>query len=159
TERISSSTIALPPRSACHRACAKGQVTDLPLRVLFVSRCEGPPGRKFPHPSPSSEGLNGCGFRNLDRRVQWCLLDAENFQSLLEQVRELHRLADEVTRERARFDAYVQARLRWDDRKAPVLPAAQRDLADEAVEALSKPRLSSVQSRQLYRAFFRKSGR
>ena len=81
------------------------------------------------------------------------------FQSLLEQVRELHRLADEVTRERARFDAYVQARLRWDDRKAPVLPAAQRDLADEAVEALSKPRLSSVQSRQLYRAFFRKSGR
>ena len=39
--------------------------------------------------------------------------DEEKFQSLLEQVRELHRLADEATRERARFDAYVQARLRW----------------------------------------------
>ena len=86
-------------------------------------------------------------------------LNEKNFQSLLEQVRELHRLADEATRERARFDAYVQARLRWDDRNAPVLPAAQRDLADEAVKALSKARLSTVQSRQLYRAFFRKSRR
>lgn len=86
-------------------------------------------------------------------------VDDEQFQSLLDQVRELHRLADDVTRERARFDAYVQARLRWDDRNAPVLPAVQRDLADKAVEALSKPRLSSSQSRQLYRAFFRKSAR
>jgi hypothetical protein len=86
-------------------------------------------------------------------------VDDEKFQSLLDQVRELHRLADEATRERARFDAYVQARLRWDDRNAPVLPAGQRDLADEAVDALSKPRLSSSQARQLYRAFFRKSGR
>lgn len=109
----------------------------------------------------TESSLYGCGFRNLDRRVpkKLCLSTRRTFQSLLEQVRERHRLADEVTRERARFDAYVQARLRWDDRKAPVLPAAQRDLADEAVEALSKPRLSSVQSRQLYRAFFRKSGR
>ena len=43
-------------------------------------------------------------------------VDDEKFQSLLDQVRELHRLADEATRERARFDAYVQARLRWADR-------------------------------------------
>jgi len=86
-------------------------------------------------------------------------LDDEKFQSLLDQVRELHRLADEATRERSRFDAHVRARLQWADRNAPPLPAPQRDLADEAVDALSKPRLSSSQSRQLYRAFFRKSGR
>ena len=85
--------------------------------------------------------------------------DEEKFESLLDQVRELHRLADEVTRERSRFDAHVQARLRWDDRNAPPLPAGQRDLADQAVEALSKPRLSSTQSRQLYRVFFRTSRR
>jgi hypothetical protein len=86
-------------------------------------------------------------------------IDDETFESLLDQVRDLHRLADEATRERARFDAYVQARLRWDDRNDISLPTGQRDLADEAVEALSKPRLSSSQSRRLYRAFFRRSGR
>ena len=79
-------------------------------------------------------------------------VDDETFESLLDQVRDLHRLADEATRERARFDAYVQARLRWDDRNDISLPTGQRDLADEAVEALSKPRLSSSQSRLLYRA-------
>jgi hypothetical protein len=81
-------------------------------------------------------------------------VDDEQFQSLLEQVRELHRLADEVTRERARIDANVRARLSWDDRNAPHLPPQQREVADEAVEALSKPRLSRSQSKQLYKAFF-----
>ena len=99
-------------------------------------------------PASSTPGTNGV-----------VPLDEEKFQSLLEQVRELHRLADEATRERARFDAYVQARLRWDDRTAPALPAAQRDLADQAVDALSRPRLSTLQSRQVYRAFFGKSSR
>jgi hypothetical protein len=80
--------------------------------------------------------------------------DDEQFQSLLEQVRELHRLADEVTRERTRIDANVRARLSWDDRNAPHLPSQQREVADEAVEALSKPRLSRPQSKQLYKAFF-----
>ena len=78
----------------------------------------------------------------------------EQFQSLLEQVRELHRLADEVTRERARIDANVRARLVWDDRNAPHLPPQQRQIADEVVDALSKSRLSSSQSKQLYKAFF-----
>ena len=86
-------------------------------------------------------------------------VDDENFQSLLDQVRKLHRLADEATRERARFDAHVHARLRWDDGNAPPQPPIQRDLADEAVDLLSKPRLSSSQSRQLYRVFFRRSNR
>ena len=86
-------------------------------------------------------------------------MDEGQFESLLDQVRELHRIADEVAREKVRFDAYVRARLSWDDRNAPPLPQAQRELADEVVEALSKPRLSSTQSRQLYRTFFGTKGR
>ena len=81
-------------------------------------------------------------------------MDDEQFQSLLEQVRDLHRLADDLSRQKVRFDAHVRARLSWDDRNAPTLPSEQRDLADEVVDVLSKPRLSSSQSRQLYRAFF-----
>ena len=81
-------------------------------------------------------------------------VDDEQFQSLLEQVRDLHRLADELMREKVRFDANVRARLSWDERNAPPLPPGQRDLAEKVVDVLSKPRLSSSQSRQLYRAFF-----
>ena len=81
-------------------------------------------------------------------------VDDDQFQSLLEQVQELHRVADEISREKVRFDAHVRARLSWDDRNAPPLPREQRDLADEVVELLSKPRLSSSQSRQLHRVFF-----
>ena len=76
------------------------------------------------------------------------------FQSLLEQVQELHRLADEISREKVRFDEHVRARLSWDDANAPPLPAGQRDLADEVVDVLSKSRLSSSQSRKLHRVFF-----
>jgi hypothetical protein len=75
------------------------------------------------------------------------------FQSLLEQVRDLHRLADEVTRESTRLHENVRARLSW-NRDPPVLPSEQRKLADEVVEVLAKPRLSSSQSRQLQRVFF-----
>ena len=80
-------------------------------------------------------------------------VDDVQFQSLLEQVRELHRLADEVTRESTRIHANVRARLVWDP-KPPPLPQEQREIADEAVEILAKPKLSSSQSRQLHRAFF-----
>ena len=79
----------------------------------------------------------------------------EEFQSLLDQVRDLHRLADEVTREKTRIDENVRARLSW-DRNAPVLPPEQRALADEVVEVLAKTRLSSTQSQTLQRAFFGK---
>ena len=82
-------------------------------------------------------------------------IEDAQFQSLLEQVRELHRLADEVTRERARIHTNVRARLSW-GRDVPHLPPEQRKVADEAVEALSKSQLSSSQSRQLHRAFFGK---
>jgi hypothetical protein len=80
-------------------------------------------------------------------------IDEPQFQSLLEQVRDLHRLADEITRESTRLHANVRARMTW-DRNPPSLPAEQRKVADEAVEALSTPHLSSSQSRQLQRAFF-----
>jgi hypothetical protein len=80
-------------------------------------------------------------------------VDDQQFQSLLEQVRDLHRLADEVTREASRLRANVQARLSWEP-DPPTLPPAQREIADEVVEILSKPRLSSSQARQLQRAFF-----
>ena len=78
-------------------------------------------------------------------------IDDEQFQSLLEQVRELHHLADELTRSR-RLHENVRARLTWTD--PPPLPGEQRKLADEVVETLTKPRLSSSQSRQLQRTFF-----
>jgi len=80
-------------------------------------------------------------------------VDDIQFQSLLEQVRELHRVADDLTRESTRIHANVRARLAW-DRNPPSLPAGQRRLADEVVEILEKPRLSSSQSRRLQRAFF-----
>jgi hypothetical protein len=79
----------------------------------------------------------------------------KEFQSLLDQVRDLHRLADEVTRESTRLHENVRARLSW-NRGPPVLPSEQRKLADEVVEVLAKPRLSSSQSRQLQRVFFGK---
>jgi hypothetical protein len=81
-------------------------------------------------------------------------MEGEKFESLLDQVRELHRLADELSRERSKFNAHVRARLIWDDQNAPPLPPRQRNLADEVVEALSKARLTTAQSRQLYRVFF-----
>jgi hypothetical protein len=80
-------------------------------------------------------------------------IDDPQFQSLLEQVRDLHRLADEVTRESSRIHANVRARMSW-DRNPPTLPPEQRKVADDVVEALSTPRLSSSQSRLLQRAFF-----
>lgn len=82
-------------------------------------------------------------------------VDDTQFQSLLEQVRELHRLADEATRETTRIHANVRARLSWDP-NPPALPQVQRTIADEAVEILATAKLSSSQSRQLHRAFFRK---
>jgi hypothetical protein len=83
-------------------------------------------------------------------------VDDAQFQSLLEQVRELHRLADQVARETTRIHANVRARLAR-ERDPPTLPPAQREIADEVVEILAKPRLSSSQSRQPQRAFFGRS--
>jgi hypothetical protein len=80
-------------------------------------------------------------------------IDDVQFQSLLEQVRELHQRADEITRSSTQIRANVRARLNW-ERNPPTLPPEQTKLADEVVEILAKPRLSSSQSRQLQRAFY-----
>ena len=79
-------------------------------------------------------------------------IDDDVFQTLLEQVRELHRRTDEITRSKWMVRENVRARLSWND--PPSLPRDQRALADEAVEALDTPRLSSSQSRKLGRAYF-----
>jgi hypothetical protein len=80
-------------------------------------------------------------------------IDEQKFESLLDQVRELHRIADELTREPVRLHDHVRALLRW-DRSAPTLPTEQREIAERAAEALSTPRLTSGQSRRLHREFF-----
>ncbi len=79
-------------------------------------------------------------------------IDDELFQTLLEQVRELHRRTDELTRTKSRLHENVRARLNWSP--APSLPEAQREIADEVVEVLNRPRLSHSQSRELYRTYF-----
>lgn len=79
--------------------------------------------------------------------------DDVEFQSLLEQVRELHRRTDELTRSSARMHANVRSRLAW-DRDPPSLPPEQARVADEVVDLLARPRLSSSQLRQLQRAYF-----
>ena len=79
-------------------------------------------------------------------------VDDEHFESLLEQVRDLHRRADELTRS-PRLHDHIRARLSC-SREVPSVPSDQRELADEAVDALASPRLSSVQSRRLQKTFF-----
>jgi hypothetical protein len=101
----------------------------------------------FPGVPPNIETARR-GFR------RW-VMDDEPFQTLIEQVRDLHRRTDELNRSKAQsVHANVRARLSWNT--APSLPEHQRDLADEIVEALSTPRLSHAQSRQLWRAYFGK---
>lgn len=79
-------------------------------------------------------------------------MEDEVFETLLEQVRELHRRTDEVTRSKTRLHQNIRARLSWND--PPSLPADQREIADEVVEALALPRLTNAQSRKLYEAYF-----
>jgi hypothetical protein len=74
------------------------------------------------------------------------------FQTLLEQVRELHRRTDDITRSKSRVHENIRARMSWND--PPSLPPDQRELADEVVNALGNARLSSAQARQLWRAYF-----
>ena len=69
-----------------------------------------------------------------------------------EQVRELHRRTDEITSSKTRMHDHIRARLSWNDQ--PSLPSAQRDPADEVVEAPGNARPSTSQSRQLWRACF-----
>jgi hypothetical protein len=81
-------------------------------------------------------------------------IDDEVFQTLLEQVRDLHRRTDEVTSSKTRVHNNIRARLSWSD--PPSLPPDQREVADEVVEVLATPRLSTMQSKKLWRAYFGK---
>ena len=56
-------------------------------------------------------------------------IDDEVFQTLLEQVREMHRRTDEITSSKTRMHDHIRARLSWND--PPTLPSAQRDLAGD----------------------------
>ena len=67
-------------------------------------------------------------------------------------MRDLHRRTDELTRSKTRVHENIRARLSWN--VAPSLPTEQREIADEVVEALTQPRLSTSQSRLLYRTYF-----
>jgi len=80
-------------------------------------------------------------------------IDEEKFDSLLDQVRELHRLADELTRSPG-IRENVRARVDGWPAEAPSIPMDQRKVADDVVDALTTPRLSASQSRLLRRTFF-----
>jgi hypothetical protein len=74
------------------------------------------------------------------------------FQAQLEQVRELHQLAHELSHT-PRIHSNVRARL-YAYPNPPSLPQEQRELADAIVELIKNRRLSSRQAGQLERAFF-----
>ena len=80
-------------------------------------------------------------------------LDEAEFESLLDQVRDLHRRTDEITRSKSRLHEHIRSQLRW-ERTPATVPPEQRDLAEQVVEALSTPRLSTSQARRLYEAYF-----
>ena len=88
------------------------------------------------------------GFRTLTAVT----VEDRQFETLLDQVLDLHRRADELTRS-PRLHEHVRARLAW-SRDVPLLPRAQRDVADEVVTVLETRSLSPAQSRALHRAFF-----
>jgi len=80
-------------------------------------------------------------------------VDDAQFQTLLDQVRQLHQRADELRHSSTRIHENVRARLSWDP-QPPALPPDQSELADEVVELLGRTQLSSLQFRQLQREFF-----
>jgi len=80
-------------------------------------------------------------------------LDEAEFESLLDQVRDLHRRTDEITRTKSRLHEHIRSQLRW-ERTPATVPPEQRVLAEQVVGALSKPRLSTSQARRLNEAYF-----
>ena len=62
-------------------------------------------------------------------------IDDEVFQTLLEQIRELHRRTDEITSSKTRMHDHIRDRLSWND--PPSLLRPQRDVADEVIEVLA----------------------
>ena len=107
-----------------------------------------------PRPPPRcgrEQRSSDCGERLHTQSVS--PLDEAEFESLLDQVRDLHRRTDELARSKSRLHEHIRAELRW-ERKPPTIPSEQRALAERVVEILSKPRLSSSQARRLYETYF-----
>jgi len=94
--------------------------------------------------APSADAAISCS--------QAVTIEEPQFETLLDQVLDLHRRADELTRS-PRLHDHVRARLAW-SKDVPSLPREQRDVADEVVTALGTRNLSPGQSRALHRAFF-----
>ena len=80
------------------------------------------------------------------------MIDDEGFESLLDQVRDLHRRTDELTRSKTRLHEHIRARMSWNE--PPSVPPDQMLLADEVIEALETPRLSTTQTRRLWQTYF-----
>ena len=113
--------------------------------------CERVPVLRRADPFPGGSSQTETARRGVVRLA----VDDDPFQTLIEQVRDLHRRTDELNRSKAqRVHDNVRARLSWN--APPSLPVDQRNLADEVVTALSTPRLSSAQSRRLWRTYFGK---
>ncbi len=62
-------------------------------------------------------------------------VDDAQFETLLEQVRELHELTDALTYSSTRIHANVRARLSWNHRRR----SRRNKLADEIVQLLERP--------------------
>lgn len=118
-----------------------------PVAVSFErGACSGRLERDHPDRAPSGR----------DPSPYWkdvSPLDEAEFESLLDQVRDLHRRTDEITRSKTRLHENIRSQLRW-ERDPPTIPSEQRDLAERVVEILTKPRLSSGQARRLYETYF-----
>jgi hypothetical protein len=78
--------------------------------------------------------------------------DEDVFQTLLEQVRDLHSRTGQLRRSKSRIHENIRARLSWN--VPPSLADEQLRLADEVVEVLGQARLSRMQSRKLYDTYF-----
>ena len=61
-------------------------------------------------------------------------LDEAEFESLLDQVRDLHRRTDEITRSKSRLHEHIRSQLRW-ERTPATVPPEQRDLAEQGRSA------------------------
>lgn len=80
-------------------------------------------------------------------------IDDLHFQVMLKRAREFRRRIDELGSVSGPvIDANVRARLRWNP-QPPQLPPGQRQLADEILDLLKNPQLSTGQARELAQAF------
>jgi hypothetical protein len=90
------------------------------------------------------------GQKETRRLVGVSPVDEAESESLLAQVRELHRRTDEITRSKSRLHEHehIRSQLRG-ERNPPTIPSEERALREIVVEILGKPRLSAGHARRL----------